>query len=483
MDKRVASVEVREWGNLIGGEFRTSGELLEVRSPYDNSLVANTFLAPEKDIEEAIQLAQAAFAELAALPTYRRAEILRKMAAGVESRQEELARMMALEAGKPRKAGRAEVERAIFNLRNASEEAQRIEHEFVALDLLPAGKGRWGIVRRFPIGPILAITPFNFPLNLVAHKVAPALAAGNAVVQKPSPRTPICSLILAEIALDAGVPAGAVNVVSCSNQLAERLVADERFKLLTFTGSGDVGWRLKTRAGKKRVLLELGGNAGVIVHSDADLDSAADRCVRGGFSYSGQSCISVQRIFVHRPVLDPFLTAFVDRVRALQLGDPLDEGTDIGPLISPDAVQRVESWVNEAIAGGAKALTGGKRQQTIYYPTVLTGTHPKMQVNCAEVFGPVVTVEPYDSFEKALAEVNDSPYGLQAGVFTRDLKAVFQAFDELKVGGVIVNDVPSFRVDHMPYGGVKDSGLGREGARYAIEEMTERKILVLNLGG
>src|SRR3989441_163485 len=404
MDKRVASVEVREWGNLIGGELRTSGELLEVRSPYDNSLVANTFWAPEKDIEEAIQLAQAGFAELAALPTYRRAEILRKMSAGVESRQEELVRMMALAAGKP-------------------------------------------------------------------------------VVQKPSPRTPICSLILAEIARDAGVPAGAVNVVSCSNQLAERLVADERFKLLTFTGSGDVGWRLKTRAGKKRVLLELGGNAGVIVHSDADLDSAADRCVRGGFSYSGQSCISVQRIFVHRPVLDPFLTAFVDRVRALQLGDPLDEGTDIGPLISPDAVQRVESWVNEAIAGGAKALTGGKRQQTIYYPTVLTGTHAKMQVNCAEVFGPVVTVEPYDSFEKALAEVNDSPYGLQAGVFTRDLKAVFQAFDELKVGGVIVNDVPSFRVDHMPYGGVKDSGLGREGARYAIEEMTERKILVLNLGG
>src|SRR5437899_43092 len=347
MDKRVASVEVREWGNLIGGEFRTSGELLEVRAPYDNSLVANTFWAPEKDIEEAIQLAQAGFAELAALPTYRRAEILRKMSAGVESRQEELVRMMALEAGKPRKAGRAEVERAIFNL-------------------------------------------------------------------------------------------------------------------LTFTGSCDVGWRLKTRAGKKRVLLELGGNAGVIVHSDADLDSAADRCVRGGFSYSGQSCISVQRIFVHRPVLDPFLTAFVDRVRALQLGDPLDEGTDIGPLISPDAVQRVESWVNEAIAGGAKALTGGKRQQTIYYPTVLTGTHAKMQVNCAEVFGPVVTVEPYDSFEKALAEVNDSPYGLQAGVFTRDLKAVFHAFDELKVGGVIVNDVPSFRVDHMPYGGVKDSGLGRE---------------------
>jgi len=482
MNKPVASVAVREWGYFVGGEFRNSGEPLEIHSPFDGSLVASTFWTPESEIEEAIQQAQAAFSEVAALPTFRRAEILRKMSAGVEARREELTSMLALEAGKPCKVGRAEVERAIFNLRNASEEAQRIEHEFIPLDLLPAGKGRWGIVRRVPIGPVLAMTPFNFPLNLVAHKVAPALAAGNSIVQKPSPRTPICSLILAEIVREAGVPAGAVNVISCPNERVERLVADERFKLFTFTGGGEVGWRLKTRAGKKRVLLELGGNAGVVVHSDADLDSAAERCVRGGFSYSGQSCISVQRIFVHRPAWNPFLTAFVDRARALQVGDPLDEKTDIGPLINRDALERVESWVKEAVAGGAKALTGGKREQSIYYPTVLTNTRPQMRVNCAEVFGPVVTVEPYDSFEKALEQVNDSPYGLQAGVFTRDLKAVFHAFDRLEVGGVIVNDVPSFRVDHMPYGGIKDSGLGREGARYAIKEMTERKILVLNLG-
>jgi glyceraldehyde-3-phosphate dehydrogenase (NADP+) len=403
------------------------------------------------------------------------------MSAGVEARREELTSMLALEAGKPRKVGRAEVERAIFNLRNASEEAQRIEHEFIPLDLLPAGTGRWGIVRRVPIGAVLAMTPFNFPLNLVAHKVAPALAAGNSIVQKPSPRTPICSLILAEIAREAGVPPGAVNVISCPNERVESLVADERFKLFTFTGTGEVGWRLKTRAGKKRVLLELGGNAGVIVHSDADVDAAAERCVRGGFSYSGQSCISVQRIFVHRPALDRFLTSLVDRARALNVGNPLDEKTDIGPLINREALERVESWVNEAVAGGANVLTGGRREQSIYYPTVLTNTRPQMRVNCAEVFGPVVTVEPYDSFEKALEQVNDSPYGLQVGVFTRDLKAAFHAFESLDVGGVIVNDVPSFRVDHMPYGGIKDSGLGREGARYAIEEMTERKLLVLNL--
>ncbi len=483
MNKRVAPVETREWGYFIGGEFRTSGEPLEVHSPLDNALVGVTFWTPEREIEEGIARAQAAFAEVATLPIYRRAEILRKMSAGVEARREELVRMLALEAGKPRKTGNAEVERAIFNLRNASEEAQRIEHEFLALDLLPAGKGRWGIVRRFPIGPILAITPFNFPLNLVAHKIAPALAAGNSIVQKPSPKTPICSLILAEIAREAGVPAGAVNVVSCANERTERLAADDRFHLLTFTGSGEVGWRLKRQAGKKRVALELGGNAGVIVHSDADVDLAAEHCVRGGFSYAGQSCISVQRIFVHRPVWDRFLQAFVERVRALAVGDPLDEKTDVGPLISLEAARRVESWVQEAVEGGAKLLTGGRRDQAFYSPTVLTETRPQMRVNCAEVFGPVVTLEPYDSFEKALKEVNDSPYGLQAGVFTHDTRAIFRAFQELQVGGVMVNDVPSYRVDHMPYGGVKDSGMGREGARYAIEEMTERKILVMNLGG
>ncbi len=332
-----------------------------------------------------------------------------------------------------------------------------------------------------PLGLIYAITPFNFPLNLVAHKVAPALAAGNTTVQKPSPKTPLCSLLLAEIAREAGMPPGALNVINCSNERAAQLAADQRFRMLTFTGSAAVGWQLKANAGKKRVTLELGGNAGCIVHRDADLELAVKRCLVGGFSYAGQSCISVQRIFVHRAVKDRFLSALVDGVKALRVGDPLEETTDVGPMITEETAQRVESWVKEAVSGGARLLTGGKREGAIVHPAVLTDTRPEMPVNCQEVFGPVVTVEAYDSFQKTLAAVNDSPFGLQAGVFTSDLKLAFQAFDELQVGGVMVNDVPTFRADHMPYGGTKDSGTGREGARYAIEEMTDRKLLVLNL--
>jgi len=483
MTTQANAIEVREWPFLVGGEFRAAGAPLEVRSPYDGSLVATTFYANEQDIEDAIQQAQGAFAGLAAMPTYQKAEILRAMAAGVEARKEELVRLLALEAGKPVKAGRVEVERAIFNFRNFSEEAQRIEHELIQLDLLPAAKGRWGMVRRVPLGPILAITPFNFPLNLTVHKIAPAIAAGSTVVQKPSPKTPLTSLALAQVAQQARLPAGALNVLCCPNERAEQLVADERFKLLTFTGSCEVGWRLKGKAGKKRVALELGGNAGVIVHSDADLDFAAERCAQGGFGFAGQSCISVQRIFVHRPAFERFTAALVERARTLHAGNPLDEKTDVGPLITSEAARRVETWVNEAVAAGAKLLTGGQREGNIFQPTVLTNTRPEMHVNCCEIFGPVVTVEAYDSFEAALGAVNASPYGLQAGVFTRDIRKIFQAYERLEVGGVIANDFSSFRADHMPYGGMKDSGTGREGARYAIEEMTDRKILVLNLAG
>jgi len=349
------------------------------------------------------------------------------------------------------------------------------------MDLQPSTAGRSAIVRRFPLGPIAAITPFNFPLNLVAHKVAPAIAAGCTMVLKPAPKTPLSALLLAEIVEKAGWTAGALNTLSLSNEDAAQLVADDRLKLLTFTGSGAVGWALKQRAGKKKVALELGGNAGVIVHSDADPDFTAERCTQGGFSYAGQSCISVQRIFVERGVEQKFTASLLARVAKLKLGDPLDESTDVGPMINEDAAKRAASWVEEAAKDGAKILTGGKRDGALMEPTVLSHTKPAMRVNCEEVFAPVVVIEPYDDFQEALRRVNDSPYGLQAGLFTNDAKLIFQAYEALEVGGLIVGDTSSFRIDHMPYGGVKESGLGREGLRYAIEEMTEPRLLVLNL--
>ena len=474
-------ITARRWGSLIGGEFHGIGAPLEVRSPYDGSPVAVVAQPSDEEVEQGVAQAQKGFAEMAALPTYRRAEILRKLGELIEARREEFVRLLALEAGKPVKTGRAEVDRALFNARNIAEEAQRIPNELLPLDLHASARGRWALVRRFPIGPILGITPFNFPLNLVLHKLGPALAAGNSIVIKPSPKTPLCALLLGELALAAGAPAGAVQVLTATDEQTGRMVEDERFRMLTFTGSAAVGWKLKSRAGKKRVALELGGNAGVIIHSDADLAHAADRCAAGGFSYAGQSCISVQRILVHQPVYERFLEMLVERVRALAAGDPLEEKTDVGPMIAAREAERIEAWVAEAVQQGARVLTGGQRHGSIYEPTVLTNTRTEMRVNCLEAFAPVVTVEPYEEFAAALERVNDSPFGLQAGVFTSNLKEVFRAFEKLEVGGVIANDIPSFRVDHMPYGGVKDSGLGREGARYAIEEMTERRTLVLNL--
>ncbi|HXN06636.1 MAG TPA: aldehyde dehydrogenase family protein, partial [Nitrospiria bacterium] len=339
---------------------------------------------------------------------------------------------------------------------------------------------RFGITRRFPLGPILAITPFNFPLNLVAHKVAPAIAAGNSIFLKPAPQTPLTSLLLAEVFSKTELPAGALNVIPCDVDDIQKAIADDRFKMLTFTGSGKVGWSLKEKAGKKKVVLELGGNAGVMIHHDADLDYAAARCVTGGFSYSGQSCISVQRIYVHEKVFEPFLSKLVDRVKALRTGDPQLETTQVGPLINQAALDRVSAWVKEAVTGGARCLTGGGVQGTIFEPTVLTGTKPSMAVSCEEVFAPLVTVEPYSDPALAISEINRSSYGLQAGLFTRNIEYIFEAFRELEVGGILVNDVPTFRMDHMPYGGVKDSGLGREGIKYAIEEMTELKLLAFN---
>jgi acyl-CoA reductase-like NAD-dependent aldehyde dehydrogenase len=468
-------------GFVLGRERVTAGEPVEVRSPHDQSLVGATWNAGAAEMERAIGETARAAAMMRELPSYRRAEILRGIASRIEQRKAELTRVLCLEAGKPLKAARVEVERAAFTFTVAAEEATRIGGEVLPLDLLPATAGRFAITRRFPVGPIACITPFNFPVNLVAHKAGPAIAAGCTILLKPAPQTPFSALLLNEMALDAGLPHGAWNTLPCSNEVAAQMVRDDRMQMLSFTGSAAVGWQLKQQARKKRVTLELGGNAGVIVHRDADLDYAAERCAFGGFSYAGQSCISVQRILVHREALTVFLERLVSRVKGLRVGDPLDETTDVGPLIRPADADRVAAWIAEAVAGGAQAVAGGGRRGNAIEPTVLTGTHSAMKVNCLEVFGPVVTVEPFDDFERALNIINDSPFGLQAGVFTRDAGAIFRAYQRLEVGAVVAGDVPTFRIDHMPYGGTKDSGLGREGLRYAIEEMTEPKLLVMNL--
>jgi glyceraldehyde-3-phosphate dehydrogenase (NADP+) len=452
-----------------------------VHDPFTGKILAEVSQGSEADAEDAIRSAAAATQPMGALPAHARFYLLQRIAGAIYDRRDEFARVMTGEAGKPITDARREVARAVQTFTIAAEEAKRIPGEVIPLDWTPGMDSHVGILRRVPIGPVLGITPFNFPLNLVAHKVAPALAAGNPIVIKPAPQTPMTALLLAEVALEAGVPPGGLNVLPCDNQVAERLVVDPRFKLLSFTGSAAVGWMLKAKCGKKKVVLELGGNAGVIVEQDADLDFAAQRCASGGFGYAGQTCISVQRIFVHHSVVDLFTTKFLLQVARLKGGDPNDEATVVGPLIDQHAAHRVEEWIGEAVAQGARVLLGGKRMGSVVEATVLTNVTPTMKVSCQEVFGPVVTVTPYRQFDEALQAMNRSEYGLQAGVFTQDVNKVFHAFRHLEVGAVLANEIPTFRAEHMPYGGVKDSGLGREGLRVSIEEMTEPRFLVLNV--
>ena len=468
-------------GFLLDGKWIEEGDVVEVRAPYDGSVIGQVFQGRREHAEAAIAAAVKAFGTTRRLPAFERQRVLRRVAQAIAERKQEFSRTLAQEAGKPIKAARTEVERAIFTFTVAAEESTRIYGEYLPLDWQEYTAGRWGIVRRFPLGPIAGITPFNFPLNLVAHKVAPAIAAGCSMVLKPAPQTPLSALLMAEAVQQAGWPDGALNVLPLSNEDAGLLVADDRLKMISFTGSATVGWQIKKNAGRKKVILELGGNAAVIVHSDADLTYAAERCVAGGFVYAGQSCISVQRILVERSVCAKFTDLLLAGVKNLRVGDPLEESTDLGPLIRESDAIRASDWVQEAVRGGARLLCGGQRRGSMLEPTLLTGTRPDMKVNCQEIFAPVVTVEPYDTFTDAIRQVNNSPYGLQAGIFTRDAKLLFNAYEELEVGGLIAGDVPAFRIDHMPYGGIKDSGLGREGLRYAIEEMTEPKLLVMNL--
>jgi acyl-CoA reductase-like NAD-dependent aldehyde dehydrogenase len=478
---QLIATPVRTQGFYLSGKWLEEGTPVEIRSPYDGTPLATVFQGTADHAERAIQSAVRAFGSTRRLPAFERQRVLRSIAQHITSRKEDFARTLAQESGKPLKQARTEVERGIFTFTVAAEETTRIPGEYLSLDWQQFTSGRWGIVRRFPIGPIAGITPFNFPLNLVAHKVAPAIAAGCPIILKPAPQTPLTAFLLAEAVEQAGLPDGAFNVLPLSNEDAGLLVTDDRIKLISFTGSAPVGWEIKRRAGKKKVVLELGGNAGVIVHGDTDLAWAAERCVTGGFSYAGQTCISVQRILVERPAFTKFRDLLIAGVSKLKAGDPMDDTTDLGPLIRESDASRASQWVQEAVQDGATLLCGGKRRGSVMEPTVLTGTRPDMKVNCQEIFGPVVTLEGYDDFAQALRLINESPYGLQAGVFTRDASRIFQAFEELEVGGVIAGDVPSFRIDHMPYGGVKDSGQGREGLRYAIEDMTEPRLLVMNL--
>lgn len=467
---------------LIGGRWKTTEKEHSVLSPYDGSTVGVTYLGGPAELKAAVDAAAAAFEETRAMPSHERAAAIEKVVDGLKGRADELSEVIAREAGKPIRDARGEVARAANTFQIAMEESKRLGGEVLPLDIFPGSEGRTGIVRRFPLGVVLGISPFNFPLNLVAHKVAPAMACGNTIVLKPAEKTPLSALILGEIITEAGWPAGGVNVVVATGPETEKLLDDDRIKKITFTGSAAVGWMIKAKAGQKRVTLELGGNAGAIVHGDADLEFAAKRCTIGAFSYAGQVCISVQRIYVERGVFDRFKELYLKEVASLKSGDPMDESTDVGPMIEAGALERTEEWVRDAVAEGAEVLAGGRRNGCFFEPTVLTGTKPSMKVCGEEVFAPVVTLEPYDDFKEAVTKVNKGLYGLQAGVFTKDLTRAFYAYERLDVGGVIVNDIPTFRVDNMPYGGVKMSGFGREGVKYSIEEMTELKLLALKTG-
>jgi acyl-CoA reductase-like NAD-dependent aldehyde dehydrogenase len=465
----------------LAGEPSRSGKPLEVRNPYDKSLVGRTWLAGDEAFEAAVTAAGRAAGPMRDMPAHQRADILMAVSAELKGRRNEIARTLAAEAGKPIRDATTETDRAAMTFHVAAEEARRLGGEMVPMDLAAHGDRRLAITRRFPIGPVAAISPFNFPLNLSAHKVAPAIAAGNPVVLKPATKTPLSALYLGELATRAGLPRGAISVMPMERSTGDRLVTDERFKLLTFTGSSAVGWGMKARAGKKKIILELGGNAGVIVDEGASVELAAARVAVGGFALAGQSCIAVQRVYVHDSVFDAFAADVVCRVEALRVGDPMDPATDVGPMIEEGEAERIEQWVAEAVSVGGRVLTGGRRLGgALYAPTVLADVPADAKVCAQEVFAPVITLSRFTAFEDALRAVNDSTYGLQAGVFTADLEHTLRAFDALEVGGVIINDVPTWRIDHMPYGGVKDSGLGREGPRYTIEEMTELKLLVIN---
>jgi acyl-CoA reductase-like NAD-dependent aldehyde dehydrogenase len=472
-----------EYKLLINGQWTGGGSALEVKNKYDGSTVGVLSTASRADLDAALDAAERAEDMMADMPAYKRADILLKTAALLRERTEDLAKTIAAEAGKALKYARAEVDRAASTFTIAAEEAKRLHGETIPLDAVPSGEGYFGFWTRRPVGVIAAISPFNFPLNLVAHKVAPALASGNTIVLKPATTTPLAAVKLCQILMEAGLPAGAINlVVGSGGTVGEWLITDPRVDKITFTGSPEIGRHILSVAGIKKVTLELGNTSPVVVAPDADLDFVAKRCAVGAFYNSGQVCISVQRIYSQKQVYEPFSEKFVKATEAMVVGDPLDERVDVGPMIDSKEVDRIEGWVNEAQTSGAKVLTGGKREGTVYYPTVLTGVDGDMKVVAEEVFAPVASVISSDDFESALKQANDTKFGLQVGVFTNDVNRVLRAVKRLNFGGVIVNDTPNFRADHMPYGGNRQSGLGREGVKFAMEDMTNIQLVAIRTG-
>ncbi|MBX7157312.1 MAG: aldehyde dehydrogenase family protein [Verrucomicrobiae bacterium] len=469
-------------GLLIGKEWVSSPNSYSLRNPYSGEEITKIPTATEELLEHGIQKAHETFDIVRKQSAAERSDLLRSIAAELEKRRNDFIEALIVEAGKPVTFAEVEASRAVMTFTIAAEEARHQEGHLLDIDALPPGKDHFGLIKRFPIGVIAGITPFNFPLNLVAHKVAPCLATGNTMLLKPAAKTPLCSLLLGEVLLKAGMTPGQVNIMPCSNELAGKLISDERIKKISFTGSPEVGWRLKAGCGRKKITLELGGNAGVIVHDDANWESAIPLIATGGFSYAGQSCISVQRILVQESIFESFKEKFVNQVKnKIKTGDPRQRDVTVGPMIDEGSLKRIDNWVQEAVKEGAKVLVGGKVNGNCFEATVLDGVKASMKVCAQEVFAPVVTLQSYGTYDEALQIVNDSRYGLQAGVFTNDIKRAMQAFAELEVGGVLINQVPTFRVENMPYGGVKDSGFGREGLRYAMEEMTEMKALIFNL--
>lgn len=468
----------KEYPLLISGEQVVTDSRLEVTAPFDGAIVGTTFLAVEEEFEMAVTAAQKARGPLWGLPAHVRSSALLQVADELRTRREELALLLARESAKPLRYALGEIDRAAQTFHVAGEEATRLPGEVLQLDTTPSGEGREGIVRYFPVGIVAGIAPFNFPMNLVAHKVAPAIAAGCPIILKPASSTPLSALELARIIDRTALPKGSVTVLPMDRECGNRLVTDPRFALLSFTGSPEVGWRMKEQAGKKRVVLELGGNAGVIITAGTDLEKAMPRLLMGAFAYSGQVCIHAQRFFVHRSLFNEFCERMSEGAGQLQWGDPTDPATEFSTMIDGSNTSRMAEWVAEAVAAGAKVVTGGVERDGIFAPTILTDVPNDVRVCAEETFGPIITVDPFDTFASAIDMLNDSRFGLQAGVYTDSVSEMNLAFERIDCGGVIINDVPTFRADHMPYGGVKDSGLGREGVKYAMLDMLEPKVLV-----